>query len=97
MPEANPDNEKHENSILLTISEGAKLFGIDAKTIRRAIKNQEVIYVVVRGRYKIEMASLVKWSQEKTKIRNKTNLYGIGQFVKQWKSNEQSSDEKTKE
>ncbi|NQU83193.1 MAG: helix-turn-helix domain-containing protein [Parcubacteria group bacterium] len=71
--------------IRLSISESAKMFGVSEKTIRRAIKNQEVLYIVVAGRYKITFESLVKWSQEKTSIRKKTEKQGIGQFVDRWK------------
>ncbi len=73
------------NIIRLSISEAAKLFGIDSKTIRRAIKNQELRYVVVRGRYKLNFESLLKWSQKKPTVRNKTNNKGIGQYVDKWK------------
>ena len=51
--------------IRVSISEAARLFGVNAQTIRRAIKNQEITYVVVAGRYKINFVSLVKWSQTK--------------------------------
>jgi excisionase family DNA binding protein len=71
----------------LSISEAAKLFGIDSKTIRRAIKNQELRYIVVRGRYKLNFESLLKWSQKKPTVKNKSNNYGIGQYVDKWKIN----------
>ncbi|MCX6740481.1 MAG: helix-turn-helix domain-containing protein [Candidatus Parcubacteria bacterium] len=73
------------NQIRVSISEAARLFGVDAKTIRRAIKTQEIRYVVVRGRYKLNFESLIKWSQRKTTVRNKSNNQGIGQYVGQWK------------
>jgi len=75
------------NTIRLSVSETAKLFGVDQKTIRRAIKNQEIRYIVVRGRYKINLASALKWSQNRPTIRNKNNKYGIGQYVEKWKIN----------
>ena len=71
--------------IRVSISEASRLFGIDAKTIRRAIKAQEIRYVVVRGRYKLNFESLIKWSQRKVTIKNKSDKYGIGQYVGQWK------------
>ena len=71
--------------IRVSISEAARLFGVNAQTIRRAIKNQEIVYVVVAGRYKINFESLVKWSQAKTTVKNKTLKHGIGQFVDKWK------------
>ncbi len=71
--------------IRLTISQAANLFGISQKTIRRAIADQELLYVVVRGVYKINFESLLKWSQERIKIRNKRDNAGIGQYVDKWK------------
>ena len=77
------DSPKH--IIRVSVSEAAKLFGISTRTIRRAIADGEVAYVVVRGRYKLNFESLVKWSQVRTTVRNKLATTGIGQFVEQWK------------
>lgn len=71
--------------IRVSISEAARLFGVNAQTIRRAIKSQEVTYVIVSGRYKLNFESLVKWSQRHTTIKNKTAVKGIGQYVDKWK------------
>lgn len=78
-------NSEAKEIIRVSISEAAKLFGVNSQTIRRAIGNEEMTYVVVGGRYKINFESLVKWSQRKTTVRNKSNEHGIGQFVSQWK------------
>jgi excisionase family DNA binding protein len=75
------------NSIRISISETSRLFGVDQKTIRRAIKAQEMRYIIVRGRYKINLESAIKWSQKKPTIRNKSNKYGLGQYVDKWKIN----------
>ena len=71
--------------IRVSISEAARLFGVNGQTIRRAIASQEITYVVVAGRYKINFESLVKWSQERTTIKHKLAKKGIGQFVERWK------------
>jgi excisionase family DNA binding protein len=71
--------------IRLSVTEAAKLFGLEQKTIRRALKAQDLRYIVVRGRYKINFESIIKWSQRKTTIRNKTNTHGLGQYVEKWK------------
>jgi len=71
--------------IRVSVSEGARLFGINPLTIRRAIQNQEITYVVVAGRYKINFESLVKWSQSYARVKNKLNTKGIGQYVDKWK------------
>jgi len=82
----NPKNDaKNKEMIRLSISEAGKLFGVNAQTIRRAIKAGEITYVVVAGRYKINFESLVRWSQQKTTVKNKANTHGIGQYVDKWK------------
>lgn len=74
-----------DSVIRLSVSEAAKMFGVSPRTIRRAITDKEVSYVVVQGRYKINFESLLKWSQSSTTVRNKRDNKGIGQFVEQWK------------
>ncbi|PIR93913.1 hypothetical protein COT97_04280 [Candidatus Falkowbacteria bacterium CG10_big_fil_rev_8_21_14_0_10_39_11] len=77
--------ELPQKIVRVSISEAARLFGVDPHTIRRAIKRQELRYVVVQARYKVNFESLVEWSQNRTTVRNKTNSQGIGQFVDRWK------------
>ena len=72
-------------AIRVSISEAARLFGVNPRTIRRAIADGQVRYIIVQGRYKIHFESLVLWSQRKTSVRNKSNKQGIGQFVEHWK------------
>ncbi len=74
-----------ENIIRLSVSEAAKLFGVSTKTIRQALKNQELKYIVVKGRYKINFNSLVEWSQQSTRRFNLLKSQGLGQYVDQWK------------
>ncbi len=86
MTDMDPINPKGAKEIIrVSISEAARLFGVNAQTVRRAIKNQEITYVVVGGRYKINFESLVRWSQQKLTIKNKTDDHGIGQYVDRWK------------
>ncbi len=73
--------------IRVSISEAARLFGVNAQTIRRAIKDGDLTYVVVSNRYKINFESLIKWSQQKSIIQKKSDKNGIGQFVDKWKIN----------
>jgi len=73
------------NIVRVSVSEAAKLFGVDQKTIRRAIQKQELRYIVVRGRYKINFESLIKWSQKRPTIKNKAQKFGIGQYISKWK------------
>jgi excisionase family DNA binding protein len=74
-----------DNIIRLSVSEAAKLFGLSTQTIRRAIAEGQLHYVVVQNRYKISFESLVKWSQSSARVKNKSNTKGIGQFVTQWR------------
>lgn len=71
--------------IRLSISEAAKLFGVNEMTIRRAIKQGKITYAVVGSRYKLNFESVLKWSQEETKRRQKLATAGIGQYVSLWK------------
>lgn len=71
--------------IRVSVSEAARLFGVSAQTVRRAIADRQVVYVVVGNRYKISFESLVSWSQRTATVRNKTERRGIGQFVGQWR------------
>ncbi|KKT35133.1 MAG: hypothetical protein UW24_C0014G0015 [Parcubacteria group bacterium GW2011_GWA2_44_12] len=71
--------------IRLSVSESAKLLGVHTHTIRQAIKAQELAYIVVRGRYKLSLPSLIAWSQKNTWRKNKLEKYGIGQYVEKWK------------
>lgn len=71
--------------VRLSVSEAARMFGVSARTIRRAITHNEVGYIVVQGRYKINFESLLKWSQSSSTVRNKRDSKGIGQFVEQWR------------
>jgi excisionase family DNA binding protein len=74
-----------DSIIRLSVSEAARMFGVSQRTVRRAITNQEITYVVVQGRYKLNFESLLKWSQTTTTVRNKRDKTGLGQYVVQWK------------
>ncbi len=74
-----------QTPVRLSVSEAAKLFGVSPRTIRRALADGDITYIVVQGRYKLNFESLLKWSQETTTVRNKLAKSGIGQFVDRWK------------
>src|SRR3989339_417202 len=97
-------SEQPKEMIRVSISEAARLFGVNSQTVRRAIKSQGVTYVIVSGRYKLNFESLVKWSQQRTTVKNKLANRGIGQYVEKWKiknplfpPNPKSLTKKTKE
>ena len=70
--------------IRVSVSEASRLFGISTKTVRQALKNGEIRYIIARGRYKIHFESLLLWSQKSTRRRNLLSTTGIGQFVGKW-------------
>lgn len=74
-----------KNPIWLSASEAAKLGGVQTKTIRRAIKSNELKYKIVFNRYSINLSSLIIYLNTKIKLRNKLNKLGIGQYIKKWK------------
>ncbi|MDD5110388.1 MAG: helix-turn-helix domain-containing protein [Patescibacteria group bacterium] len=74
-----------DDIIRLSVSEAAKFFGLEQRTIRRALKNSEISYVIVRGRYRISFKSLLSWSQGKSTVKNKLATKGIGRYVEKWK------------
>jgi excisionase family DNA binding protein len=82
-------NQAHEpkpdDTLRLSISEAAKLFGVNPRTIRRALAAGEIRYIVVRDRYKLHFGSLVSWSQRTTTVRHKRDSQGLGQWVETWK------------
>lgn len=76
---------RSERHVWLSVSESAKLGGIDAKTIRRAIKNKKLRYKVSGNRYAINLLSLIEFSHSNPKLRNKFYSHGLGQYVDSFK------------
>ncbi|MFH1457368.1 MAG: helix-turn-helix domain-containing protein [Patescibacteria group bacterium] len=71
--------------IRVSPSQAAQLFGVNERTVRRAINDGELRYIIVQGRYKINFEDLVKWSQRLPSREKKRDTEGIGQFVSKWK------------
>ncbi len=74
-----------EKIIRISITQASHLFGVSGKTIRQAIKNQEIKYIVVRGRYKLNFSSVLEWSQKSTRRKNQFYTQGLGQYSDLWK------------
>ncbi len=87
LPKTPPQAIKETNSPLwLSVSEGARLGGVQDKTIRRAIKNDpDLVYKIVKNRYQIEFSSLLTFLNKNTKLKNKLRDFGLGQYVNEWK------------
>lgn len=88
------NNDKKINNILLSdikrpiwlsVSEAAKIGGIQTKTVRRAIQSKAIKYKIVGNRYLIDLTSLIIYLYQKTKLKNKLNSLGIGQYVEKWR------------
>jgi len=72
--------------IWLSVSEAAALGGVQGKTIRRALKSDDPLeFKIVKNRYQIELASLLKFLNRNTKLKNKLCDFGLGQYVEEWK------------
>lgn len=78
-------NNEIKTPIWLSVSESAKIGGVQTKTIRRAIQNNKVKYKIIGNRYLIDLASLITFLRAKTKLKNKLNQFGLGQYVDKWK------------
>lgn len=73
--------------IWVSVSEAANLGGVQSKTIRRAIKNDtNLLYKIVKNRYQIELGSLLSFLHKNTKLKNKLEGFGLGQYVQGWKN-----------
>ena len=75
-----------KNTIWLSVSEAAKLGGVQTKTIRRALKIEktELKFKIVKNRYQIEFGSLLTFVYSNKKLQNKFLDNGLGQYVGVW-------------
>jgi hypothetical protein len=74
-----------DNPLWVSVSEAAKLGGVQSKTIRRAISGQLISYRVHGNRYSIDLGSLLVFLRSRTKLHNKLNKAGLGQYVSNWR------------
>lgn len=79
--------KKKDKRIWLSVSETAKFAGVESKTIRRAIKDKRLKYKVQGNRYAIKLSSLIEFSHDNAKLRNKFYSQGLGQYVDKFKKN----------
>lgn len=78
-------NKGIKNPLWFSVSEAAKIGGVNTKTIRRAIQSNTIKYKVVKNRYLIDLISVINYLNATTKLRNKLDDLGIGQYVDKWK------------
>jgi excisionase family DNA binding protein len=72
------------NPIWVSVSEAAKLGGVQTKTIRRAISAGLITYHIRGNRYLIDFGSLLNFLRSRTKLNNKLQKAGLGQYVETW-------------
>ncbi len=70
----------------LSVSEAAKVAGLQTKTIRRGLDSGMLKFQVIRNRYRIDFSTLVTWLLKNIKLRNKFIHNGLGQYVDKWKT-----------
>lgn len=86
MAEGSKTKKFPKKEIWLSVTEAADLGGVNSKTIRRALKeNETLVYKIVKDRYKIELESLINFMNLNTKLNNKFLLLGLGQYVDKWR------------
>ncbi len=73
------------NIIWLSISEAAKIGGVQNKTVRRAISSKALKYKIIGNKYYVELSALVQYLHTNTKLKNKLLFLGIGQYVDKWR------------
>ncbi|MCF7794988.1 hypothetical protein K9M50_01345 [Patescibacteria group bacterium] len=74
-----------KHPIWLLISEASKIGGVSNKTIRRGIKEADgLTFRIINGRYYVELLSLVEYLEKSVKLKNRLNIFGIGQYVKEY-------------
>lgn len=69
------------NPIWLSVSEAAKVSGVNQKTIRRAIQAKQINYKIHKDRYLLNLSAVIEYMHANTKLKNKFNQYGLGQYL----------------
>ena len=80
-----PINHDVRLPLWVSVSMAAQLGGVVPKTIRRAITDKKIRFKVVGNRYLLDLRSLVRYLYTNTKLRNKLNENGLGQYIVKWR------------
>ena len=75
---------KITNPVFVSVSEAAKLGGVNSRTIRRAIQDEKITYKIVKDRYLLDFKSTLHYLYSNRKLRNKLLQNGIGQYIENW-------------
>jgi hypothetical protein len=71
-----------DSPIWVSVSEAAKLGGVQAKTIRRAIEGKKIVFKVKDNRYCIEIGSVFRWLLSSSKSKKKFLKTGVIQYFR---------------
>ena len=66
----------------VSVSEAAKMGGVQTKTIRRAIEGGLVKFQIKNNRYLLELGSVFKFLAKSPKLKNKFWSRGVAQYFK---------------
>ncbi|PLX20935.1 hypothetical protein C0584_04080 [Candidatus Parcubacteria bacterium] len=80
-----PLSETNFEPLWVSVSEAAKIGGVQSKTIRRAIQADLVQYKVINDRYSIDLGSVIRYLYTSTKLKNKIENNGIAKYIENWK------------
>ncbi len=78
------EQRQQSSELLLSIKDCEVLSSISKVSIRKAIKEKEINYILENGKYKIPFKELLKWCYSSTRRKNVFNNQGIGKYVKEW-------------
>ncbi len=70
------------NPVWVSVSEAAKLGGIQTKTVRRAIEANQLNFKTKNNRYLIELGSVFKFLATREKLQKKFLDKGLAQYLK---------------
>lgn len=76
-----PKKREINAPLWLSVSEAAKLGGVQNKTIRRAIQSKAVKFKIIGNRYQVDLESLIVYLHSNKKLKNKLLNNGLGQYV----------------
>ncbi|MEA3450142.1 MAG: hypothetical protein U9Q85_04195 [Patescibacteria group bacterium] len=69
----------------VSISAAAQLGGVSNKTVRRAVSDKKIRFKIVNNRYLLDLRSFIRYLYANTKLKNKLNEKGIGQYITGWR------------
>ena len=87
--EKNPNITPITNDVRLplwiSVSQASQLGGVASKTIRRALADNKLRFKIVKGRYLLDLRSLIRYLYKNKKLKNKLIENGLGQYVSKWR------------